>query len=137
QVTAEKRLPHRLRASGGRHGGRQDNATVRDSTTPTMESKVQVEAASTLKPTLGAGEDDAELKPGVAGLLRRRRRCKRLENAMQNSTAMGECWRAPVDDVPGDASDWRMRCRTRCGRLLMNWVLQGLRKKIKKVKKKN
>ncbi|KAL6992684.1 hypothetical protein U1Q18_010797 [Sarracenia purpurea var. burkii] len=73
-----------------KHGGRQDNATVRDLMTPAMESEVQVEAASMLKPTLGAGEDDAEFESGVAGLLRRRRRCKRLENAMQNSTTMGE-----------------------------------------------
>ncbi|KAL6955300.1 hypothetical protein U1Q18_043638, partial [Sarracenia purpurea var. burkii] len=32
----------------------------------------------------GAEEDDADLKPGVVGLLRRRRRCKRPEKAMQN-----------------------------------------------------
>ncbi|KAL7001252.1 hypothetical protein U1Q18_002404, partial [Sarracenia purpurea var. burkii] len=35
----------------------------------------------------GAEEDDAELKPRIAGLLRRRRQCKRLEKAMQNSVA--------------------------------------------------
>ncbi|KAL6967960.1 hypothetical protein U1Q18_033763 [Sarracenia purpurea var. burkii] len=34
----------------------------------------------------GAKEDDAELEPGITGLLRRRGRCKRSEKAMQNST---------------------------------------------------